>query len=255
MKGKKNTVIIQVRTQSVRLPNKVLALINGKSLIWHIIERLKSCKKVEQIILATSSREEDKKLIEIANDCNILSFAGDENDVLSRFYHAALKFNADPIIRITGDCPLVDPSLVDKILEFYLENNYDFVSNTIIPTYPDGLDIEIFSLKSLTKAFNEAKLKSEKEHVTPYIWKNPKIFQLFNYKNKEDLSDYRWTVDEQLDLELIREIYSNFKPKIIFSFKDVIEMAKLNPQIFKINENIKRNEGYLKSIKEDSDDQ
>tara|TARA_B110000495_G_scaffold189490_1_gene190605 strand:- start:157 stop:924 length:768 start_codon:yes stop_codon:yes gene_type:complete len=255
MKKGKNTVIIQARTQSVRLPNKVLALIDGKSLIWHIIERLKSCEKVEQIILATSSREEDKKLIQIANDCNILSFVGDENDVLSRFYQAALKFNADPIIRITGDCPLVDPFLVDKILEFYLENNYDFVSNTIIPTYPDGLDIEIFSLKSLTKSFNEAKLKSEKEHVTPYIWKNPKIFQLFNYKNKEDLSNHRWTVDEQLDLELIREIYSNFKPKIIFSFKDVIEMAKLNPQIFKINENIKRNEGYLKSIKEDLDDQ
>ncbi len=250
---KKNTVIIQARTQSVRLPNKVLALINGKSLIWHIIERLKSCEMVEQIILATSNREEDKKLIEIANDCNILSFVGDENNVLSRFYEAALKFNADPIIRITGDCPLVDPYLLDKMLEFYLENNYDYVSNTIIPTYPDGLDIEIFSFKSLTKTFNEAKLKSEKEHVTPYIWKNPEIFQLYNYRNKEELSNYRWTVDEQLDLELIRQIYFNFKPKIIFSFQDVIEMAKLNPQIFKINERINRNEGYLKSIKENTD--
>jgi spore coat polysaccharide biosynthesis protein SpsF (cytidylyltransferase family) len=139
------------------------------------------------------------------------------------------------------------------MLEFYLENNYDYVSNTIIPTYPDGLDIEIFSFKSLTKTFNEAKLKSEKEHVTPYIWKNPEIFQLYNYRNKEELSNYRWTVDEQLDLELIRQIYFNFKPKIIFSFQDVIEMAKLNPQIFKINERINRNEGYLKSIKEDTD--
>ena len=253
MKMKKNTVIIQARTQSVRLPNKVLALINGKSLIWHIIERLKSCERVEQIILATSNREEDKELVKIANDCNILSFVGDEDDVLSRFHQAALKFNADPIIRITGDCPLVDPYLLDEMLGFYVENNYDYVSNTIIPTYPDGLDIEIFSFKSLRKTFNEAKLKSEKEHVTPYIWKNPGIFQLYNYRNKEELSNYRWTVDEQLDLELIRQIYSNFKPKIIFSFQDVIEMGKLNPQIFKINEKINRNEGYLKSIKEDDE--
>ena len=251
MNNKKATVIIQARTQSTRLPNKVLALINDNPLIWYIIERLKSCETIEQIILATSNREEDKKLIEIANDCKILSFVGDENDVLSRFYQAALKFNADPIIRITGDCPLVDPYLLDKMLGFYLENGYDFVSNTIIPTYPDGLDIEIFSFKSLRKTFNEAKLKSEKEHVTPYIWKNPGIFQLYNYRNKEELSNYRWTVDEQLDLELIRQIYSNFKPKIIFSFQDVIEMGKLNPQIFKINEKINRNEGYLKSIKED----
>ena len=251
MNNKKATVIIQARTQSTRLPNKVLALINDKPLIWYIIERLKSCERVEQIILATSNREEDKKLIEIANDCKILSFVGDENDVLSRFYQATLKFNADPIVRVTGDCPLVDPDLLDKMLGFYLENNYDFVSNTIIPTYPDGLDIEIFSFKSLRKTFNEAKLKSEKEHVTPYIWKNPGIFQLYNYRNKEELSNYRWTVDEQLDLELIRQIYSNFKPKIIFSFQDVIEMGKLNPQIFKINEKINRNEGYLKSIKED----
>lgn len=253
MNNKKYTVIIQARTQSTRLPNKVLALINDKPLIWYIIERLKSCKRIEQIILATSNREEDKKLIEIANDCKILSFVGDENDVLSRFYQAALKFNADPIIRITGDCPLVDPDLLDEMLGFYLENNYDFVSNTIIPTYPDGLDIEIFSFKSLRKTFNEAKLKSEKEHVTPYIWKNPGIFQLYNYRNKEELSNYRWTVDEQSDLELIRQIYSNFKPKIIFSFQAVIEMGKLNPQIFKINEKINRNEGYLKSIKEDDE--
>ena len=253
MNNKKATVIIQARTQSTRLPNKVLALINDNPLIWYIIERLKSCETIEQIILATSNREEDKKLIEIANDCKILSFVGDEKDVLSRFYQAALKFNADPIIRITGDCPLVDPYLLDKMLGFYLENGYDFVSNTIIPTYPDGLDIEIFSFKSLRKTFNEAKLKSEKEHVTPYIWKNPGIFQLYNYRNKEELSNYRWTVDEQLDLELIRQIYSNFKPKIIFSFQDVIEMGKLNPQIFKINEKINRNEGYLKSIKEEDE--
>ena len=251
MKERKNTIIIQVRTQSIRLPNKVLELINDKPLIWHIIQRLKKCEMVEQIILATSYREEDKKLIKIANDCNILSFVGDEDDVLSRFHQAALKFNADPIIRITGDCPLVDPYLLDEMLGFYVENNYDYVSNTIIPTYPDGLDIEIFSFKSLVKAFNEAKLKSEREHVTPYIWNNPKIFLLYNYKNILDQSNYRWCVDEQPDLDLIRLIYSNFKPKFIFSFSDVIKFIESNPIISKINEKIKRNEGYQKSMKDD----
>ncbi len=252
MEHKKITVIIQARTQSIRLPNKVLALIENQSLIWHIIKRLKKSEIIEQIILATSSRKEDKKLVEIANNCEILSFVGDENDVLSRFYYAALKFNADPIIRITGDCPLVDPDLLDKMLKLYLENNYDYVSNTITPTYPDGLDIEIFSMDALTKSFKEAKQKSEREHVTPYIWKNPKKFLLHNFENAEDESKFRWCVDEQEDLELIRKIYANFKPKIVFSFDEVIQFIKSNPNISKINKTIKRNEGYMKSIIEDT---
>lgn len=251
MKKKKITVLIQARTQSVRLPNKVLALIEGKSLIWYIIERLKNSKTIDQIVLAVPSHEKDHELIRIAEDSNVLSFIGDENDVLERFYNAALKFNADPIIRITGDCPLVDPFLLDKMVKFYLENNYDYVSNTIIPTYPDGLDIEVFSLEALSKAFSKAKLKSEREHVTPYIWKNPLIFNLYNYKNSEDQSSLRWCVDEQSDLELIRWIYSNLKPKIVFPFKEVLKLIESNPSILKINEKINRNEGYLKSIKED----
>src|SRR3990172_7020922 len=137
MNKKKITAIIQTRIQSARLPNKVLALIEDRSLIWYIIERLKNSKTLEQIVLAIPSSTEDRLLIKIAEDNNVSAFIGDENDVLARFYNAALKFSADPIIRITGDCPLVDPYLLDKMVEFYLENNYDYVSNTIIPTYPD----------------------------------------------------------------------------------------------------------------------
>ncbi|MGI0056052.1 MAG: cytidylyltransferase domain-containing protein [Nitrosarchaeum sp.] len=253
MNKKKITVIIQARTQSVRLPNKVLASIEDRSLIWYIIERLKNSKTLEQIVLAIPSRTEDRVLIKIAEDSNVSAFAGDENDVLERFYNAALKFNADPIIRITGDCPLVDPYLLDKMVEFYLENNYDYVSNTIIPTYPDGLDIEVFSFDTLSKAFTEAKLKSEREHVTPFILKNPTIFRLHNYENTEDQSKYRLCVDEQPDLDLIRRIYSKLKPKIIFPFKEVIRLIESNPELLKINDQIKRNEGYLKSIREDGD--
>jgi len=253
MKQKKITVIIQARTQSVRLPNKVLALVEDKPLIWYIIERLKKSNTVEQIILAIPSRKEDNELIKIADNCNILSFVGDENDILERFYCAALKFNAGPIIRITGDCPLVDPYLLDKMVQFYLENDYDYVSNTIIPTYPDGIDIEVFSLSALSRAYKEAKLKSEREHVTPYIWNNPKKFHLYNYENSIDQSNFRWCVDEQPDLELIRWIYSKFKPKIIFPFKEVMMLIESNPEILKINDKIKRNEGYVKSIKEDDE--
>ncbi|MGQ0790632.1 MAG: cytidylyltransferase domain-containing protein [Nitrosopumilaceae archaeon] len=253
MNKKKITALIQTRIQSTRLPNKVLALIENRSLIWYIIERLKNSKTLEQIVLTIPSSAEDRLLIKIAEDSNVLAFIGDENDVLGRFYNAAVKFSADPIIRITGDCPLVDPYLLDKMVEFYLENNYDYVSNTIIPTYPDGLDIEVFSFDTLSKAFTEAKLKSEREHVTPFIWKNPTIFRLHNYENTEDQSNYRWCVDEPPDLDLIRLIYSNLKPKIVFPFKEVIRLMESNPELLKINDKIKRNEGYLKSIRDDTD--
>ena len=253
MNKKKITAIIQTRIQSARLPNKVLALIEDRSLIWYIIERLKNSKTLEQIVLAIPSSTEDRLLIKIADDSNVSAFIGDENDVLARFYNAAVKFSADPIIRITGDCPLVDPYLLDKMVEFYLENNYDYVSNTIIPTYPDGLDIEVFSFDALSKAFTEAKLKSEREHVTPFIWKNPTTFRLHNYENTEDQSNHRWCVDEPSDLDLIRLIYSNLKPKIVFPFKEVIKLIESNPELLKINDKIKRNEGYLKSIRDDTD--
>ena len=246
MNKKKITVIIEARTGSSRLRNKVVAEIEGKPMIFYVIDRVKQIKSVEQIILATTQEKNDKILIEIAKQNSIGIFAGDSMDVLNRDYQCALQNNADPIIRITGDCPLIDPDIVEEMLEFYLKNNYDYISNRINPKYPDGLDVEIYSFKTLQMVEQNAKLSSERALVTTYITKNPKIFKIFSYENQEDLSGHRWTVDEQNDLEFVRKIYSIMKPKTNFSMNEIIEILVKNPELLKINLGIMRNEGHLK---------
>jgi len=241
----KITIILQARTGSKRLPGKTLSKIEGKFLIWHIINRLKKVKSVDQIILATTKKTEDDILEKIGLQNNIFIFRGNSNNVLKRYYHCAKKFDADPIIRITGDCPLLDPLLIDQMIEFYLTHNYDYVSNTIKPTYPDGLDVEIFSFKILEKLMNKVSKQSDKEHVTSYIIENIKDFKVFNYENKTDLSDIRLTVDEKQDLKLIRKIFSLLQPKIIFSLNDIMKIINQNPKIIEMNKGIFRNEGYF----------
>jgi len=251
--SKKITVMIQARTGSNRLPNKVLEKIGNKPMIWYVINRVKQIKSVQQIILITTKEKSDQILLKIAEDEGIIGYAGtgDPNDVLDRHFQCALKFDADPIIRITGDCPLIDPFLVEEILQFYIKNNFDYVSNSIIPTYPDGLDTEIFSFNTLKKIFECSKLYSEREHVTLFIQNNPQLFTFFNYANNEDLSKIRLTVDEIQDLELIRKIYSKMKPKIIFSMNEILKIILNEPDILNINKGIKRNEGLVKSLKKD----
>jgi len=249
---KKITVMIQARIDSSRFPKKTLALIEKKPMIYHVINRVKKIKSIEQIALITTRKKIDRVLLKIAEKNDIIGFVGDENDLLNRHYQCALKINADPIIRITSDCPLTDPKLVEKILRVYLENDYDYVSNTIKPTFPDGLDVEIFSFDALKKATRYARMNSEKEHVSPYFTKNPKKFKLYNFEKKDDLSNYRWTVDQKQDLKFVREIYSRMRPKIVFSMSDILKIIKKEPHLIKINGNIRRNEGYIKSIKDDS---
>jgi len=248
---KKISIFIQARINSRRLPKKVLSKIENKPMIWHVINRMKLVKGAEQIILVTTSKKEDEILLEIAKKNKIFSFKGKINDVLGRFYDSALKYNADPIIRITGDNPLVDPKIVDKFLKFYLENDFDYVSNTEIPTYPDGLAVEIFSFETLEKAYFSAKLKSEREHVTPYIKKNKSKFSTFNFSQKKNLSHLRWTVDHKLDLKFVRKIYAKMKPKKVFYTNDVLKLLTKNKKFNEINSSITPNEGYLHSLKHD----
>jgi spore coat polysaccharide biosynthesis protein SpsF (cytidylyltransferase family) len=249
--NKKISVLIQARTSSTRLPGKVLLNIEEIPMISHVINRVKSIKSVEQIALITTTDQNDKILLDIAKKHNIIGFAGKRDDVLDRHYQCAKKINADPIIRITSDCPLIDPDLSENILQFFLNNNYDYVSNTIIPTFPDGLDTEIFSFSSLEEAAKNAKLPSEREHVTPYISKNSQKFRLYNFKNSKNLSHLRWTVDRNDDLEFVRQIYSNMKPNTIFNMNDILKIIKKIPKLLEINEHVKRNEGHLKSLKLD----
>ena len=240
----KITVMIQARTGSRRLPRKVLAKIAGKPMIWHVINRIQKTKGVEQIILLTTNKKEDEILLNIAKDSGILGFAGSEQNVLERYYECAIKFDADPIIRITGDCPLIDPKIVQDMIKFYQMHNYDYITNTLPPTYPDGLDVEVFSFHVLKKTFFNAKLKSDLEHVTSYIRRNNKKFNVFNYTTVHDLSAYRWTVDEKNDLLFVRKIFTKMKPKKVFGMDSVLNIISKNPNIIMINSNIIRNEGY-----------
>ena len=251
MNSKKITLMIQARTGSRRLPRKVLSKIENKSMIWHVINRAKQVKGIDQIVLLTTKRQEDDILVKIAKNSDILSFRGHTHDVLTRYYDCAKSLDSDPIIRITGDCPLIDPALVSKLLKFYSNNKYDYVTNTMPPTFPDGLDIEIFSFKALKKISQLSKMKSEREHVTPYIRKNKNKFKTFNLKNNVDLSKLRWTVDEKSDLLFVRKIYEKMRPKIVFGFEDVLKILHKNPEIMEINKGITRNEGYIRSLKND----
>lgn len=250
---KRIAAIIQARMGSTRLPNKVLAKIEEHPMIWHLVQRLKNSKYKPEIIIATTTSEKDKLILDIVKELNVKSFAGSVDDVLDRYYQAAKKFNIDIIIRITADCPLIDPEILDEILKFYLKNEYDYVSNTHPPTYPDGLDVEILSFDILERAWKEAKLASEREHVTAFIWKNEDLFNLGNFSNKEvDLSKMRWTVDEKEDLEFVREVYKNlYTKKKIFLTSDILNLLRNKPELMKINNQFTRNEGYFKSLKED----
>jgi len=219
----KPTIMIQARTGSQRFPKKVLANIEGKPLLWHVINRLKHVHGIEQIILITTSTKEDKTLMDIAEMSKIKVFAGDETNVLNRHYQCAKKFEVDPIIRITADCPLIDPEVVDKILSQYKTGKYDFCSNCLPYTFPDGLDTEIFSFQVLEKMIKNVKSDLEKEHVTVYIRNHLKEFRIFNFENDEDFSKFRWTVDFSADLEVVKRIYELMKPKDVFSFQEVFK--------------------------------
>jgi len=247
-------VIIQARTGSTRLPGEVLEQIEGKPMIWHVDERVKHAKNVDKIVLATTDSPKDDQLASLATSSGVECFRGSENDVLDRYYQAAKKYNADVVVRITGDCPVADPEIIDSVVDFFTKNTYYYVS-TAYPkaTYPDGLDAEVFTFSALEKAWKEASLGSEREHATPYIWKHTELFKVKSFENKEDLSFMRWTVDEEKDLKFIREVYKRlYSSQKIFLMQDILDLIKKEPALMDINQGITRNEGYSKSLKNDA---
>lgn len=246
------TAIVQARMESTRLPGKVMEGIVGKPMLWHIIERLKKAKLLDNIMIATTDKEIDKPILKLADDSGIDSYAGNEEDVLDRYYQAATKSHVNGVARITADCPLIDPYLTDKVIQRYLMGDCDYATNTLVQTFPDGLDVEVFSYTSLETAWKEARWASEREHVTPYISKNPDKFKLANVENSVNLSHLRWSVDEVEDMEFVRQIYKYlYKEAQIFSMEDVLELLRKYPNLGKINQGIPRNEGYAKSLRED----
>lgn len=248
----KTIAIIQARCNSTRLKNKVLADVDGRPMIQRIIHRVRKCQLVSEVVVATSENLIDKKLVDWCNENEVNVFCGSEKNVLERFYQAAKKFEASVIVRVTADDPFKDPSIIDYAINLLLENRFDYVSNTIKPTFPEGIDIEVFKYSALERAFEEAELHSEKEHVTPYIWKNKDKFSLHNFEYAENLSNLRWTVDYVEDLEFARIVYKLLRHKDgVFLMEDVLELLKQYPELKCIQKDVVRNEGYLKSVEGD----
>lgn len=235
--------IIQARMGASRLPGKPLLEVMGRPLLSYQIERLKRCQKIDEIVIATTLHPRDEAIVDFCHSEKIPFFRGSEEDVLDRYYQAAKEFSADVIVRGTADCPLSDPGVVDDVVAFFLDHypSYDYVSNILSRTFPRGIDVEVFSMKSLNEAQNEAKKPEEREHVTPFLYRHPERFKLANIVRSPDESQHRWTVDTSEDFELISLILKDLYPKKSdFNLQDILEAFQAHPQWFTINSHIEQ---------------
>jgi len=240
-------IFVQARTGSHRLPGKVLEEVCGRPLLEHIILRLRRVRAVDGVMVLTSTADRDLLVCELAARVGVPAFRGSEDDVLDRFYTAAREARATKIVRVTGDCPLIDPELVDDIVAYFAAGGWDYVSNTIVPTYPDGLDTEVFSFEALLEAWKGAASAHQREHVTPYFYENPDRFRIANYRSTVDHSDHRWIVDEAEDLAMVRAVYERLYPQnSAFTSRDVFALLQREPAIRRINARYVRNEGFFK---------
>jgi len=247
----KVVAIIQARMGSSRLPGKVLADIHGRPMLKWLLDRVRSVQEIDEIVVATTDNPKDDPLELWVRNQNVACFRGSESDVLDRFFRCLEEGHAgDIIVRVTADDPLKDPGVIREAIKILLKNPaVDYCSNILKPTYPEGLDIEVFRHDVLVRAHREAQLPSEREHVTPYVWKNPDKFRLCSMEHDRDLSRWRWTVDKPEDLAFIRAICEEFKERPLTPFTEMIAYIEQNPQLLEINSgSATRNEGYLKSL-------
>lgn len=237
-------VIIQARMGSTRLPGKVMKIILGKPVLIHDLERIKRMKRINGIIVATTTLEEDNLIVKTIEDydANIYIYRGNVENVLDRYYKAAKLNGVDIIVRITSDCPLIDPNISDLTVDKFLDSGCDYCSNNMPRTFPLGLDTEVFSFKSLELAWKLSETSYEREHVTPYIRDHPEKFKLSGVTNNVDLSGLRWTLDYPEDFEFISEIYKRLGQKP-FNTRDILMVLKDEPFLLKINRK------YIENIK------
>ena len=223
-------VILQARTGSSRLPGKVLADLAGRPMLAFLVERLKRCSHVDRVILATTDSPEDDALAALGHTLGLAVFRGSQNDVLSRYALAAEQTDASVLVRITGDCPFVDPGLLGEMIDEFCSQDIDYFSNCLIPTYPDGLDVEVFTRRALLLAQAECIDPAQREHVTPWI-RDSGRFRLAQKQHHVDLSSMRWTVDEPEDLEVIRGVVAHFGGRSDFSWEQVLDLAQQQPDL------------------------
>ncbi len=243
--------IIQARMGSSRLPDKVLKKIMEKPVLWHVIDRVSKSRLINEVIVATTYQREDLAIVEYCASRGIRVFAGSDNDVLDRYYQVAKLLRPDHIVRITADCPLHDPAVIDMVIQKHLDLDNDYTSNTLEETFPDGLDCEVFKFSALEQAWKNAKLASEREHVTPYL-KKGKQFKKYSIKDSVDHSQYRWTLDTDRDFVFIVRIFEElYSDDPDFDKDDIYDLLERCPDIMELNKGIVRNEGYLKSLEND----
>tara|TARA_Y100000590_G_scaffold43848_1_gene46723 strand:+ start:48361 stop:49086 length:726 start_codon:yes stop_codon:yes gene_type:complete len=237
-------IIVQARTGSSRLPGKIMMKADDELIMLdYVINQLQHSKLSNNLVIATSILEQDDVIFNHVTSRNVLCFRGDEKNVLERHYECAKKYSFSTIIRIPSDKPLIDPTIVDSIISKFQSNSYDYISNfsvdvendhEFVPSFPSGTEVEIFSFEALEKAFHNGNTDYQKEHVTPYIYENPEKFKIFSVTSEKDLSMYRWALDYEKDLELIRLIISKIKKRPIL-MDDILELFKNEPELTKIN--------------------
>ncbi len=247
--------LLQARMSSTRLPGKVLLPICGKPMIMLQVERIRRARHIDRLIVATSSQTDDAPLAEACQAADVECFRGDLDDVLDRFRQAARPLAPDHVVRLTGDCPLTDAAVIDAVIDFHLAGRHDYTSNALEPTWPDGLDVEIFRHELLETAWQRASLPSEREHVTPYMY-NGGRYRIAHCRNDKDLSALRWTVDEPEDLAFVTAVFERlYENNPAFAMADVLALLQRFPELGRINAHIGRNEGYQKSLQQDLEQQ
>lgn len=237
----KVVIINQARMTSTRLPGKILKTVLGKSLLEYQIERLQRVKLADELVIATTTNYTDDPIVELCDRAGVSYYRGSEEDVLARYYEAAKQHQADVIVRVTSDCPLIDPEIIDHVIQTYFDHQCDYASNSLERTYPRGMDTEVFSFESLSQAYSDAIAKPDREHVTPFLHQQPERFKIIPVLNSENYSHHRWTVDTQEDFDLIKNILEAIYPQQPhFTMEDCLNLLNAHPEWQSINVHIEQ---------------
>jgi spore coat polysaccharide biosynthesis protein SpsF len=234
----KIAAIIQARMGSTRLPGKVLMDMGGETVLARVVRRLRRATLIEEIMVATTTSAADHSIVRECQRLSVRVFRGDEDDVLDRYYHAAQHISAEGIVRITSDCPLIDPEITDNTIRSFLEYQPDYASNALQRTYPRGLDTEVMTWEPLAHAWHEARLHYQRAHVTPYIYENPDVFDILPVTGNVDYSHHRWTLDTEGDLAFIRAVYDRVNNDDSFSWQDVLALLDREPELMELNREV-----------------
>lgn len=238
----KTVAIIQARMGSSRLPGKVLRDLAGQPMLRRVLDRVRQATTIDDCVVATTTAPADTAVVAACQQWGVASYCGSEADVLDRYYQAATQANADVVVRITSDCPLIEPTIIDQVVQAFRQNEADYASNTLRRTFPRGLDTEVFSTAVLATAWHEATEPFQREHVTPYIYQNPSRFRLVELNAAADYGRHRWTVDTVEDWQLVQAIYAHFAPETSFSWQAVLRLLAEQPHLQQINAHIAQKE-------------